>query len=92
MCLAIPGKVLEIQHDAQGVRLGKTDFGGVVKQVCLQYTPDVQCGDYVLVHVGFALSKVDAVEAERTYKHLEDLRQLGELETPDMTTSAFTEP
>src|SRR5215475_8143872 len=79
MCLAIPGKVLEIQQDAQGVRIGKTNFGGIVKQVCLEYTPEVQCGDYVLVHVGFALGKVDNAEAERTYKLLEELNQLSEL-------------
>jgi hydrogenase expression/formation protein HypC len=90
MCLAIPGKVLEIQQDASGVRVGRTNFGGIIKQVCLEYTPDVQCGDYVLVHVGFALSKVDAAEAERTYKALEDMKQLGELETPDLASSAFT--
>jgi hydrogenase expression/formation protein HypC len=85
MCLAIPGKIIEIQQDAQGVRLGKTNFGGVVKNVCLEYTPDAQCGDYVLVHVGFALSKLDAAEAERTYQALENMRQLGELETPDFS-------
>ncbi len=90
MCLAIPGKVLEIQRDAHGVRVGKANFGGIVKEVCLEYTPEVECGDYVLVHVGFALSKVDAAEAERTYKALEDMKQLGELETPDLTTSPFT--
>src|SRR4029079_10846918 len=84
MCLAIPGKVLEIQQDAQGVRMGKTNFGGIVKQVCLEYTPEVQCGDYVLVHVGFALSKVNEKEAERTYKALEEIKQLGELETPEV--------
>ncbi len=82
MCLAIPGKVIEIQQDAQGVRMGKTNFGGIVKQVCLEYTPEVKCGDYVLVHVGFALSKVDNAEAERTYKALAALNQLTELETP----------
>lgn len=89
MCLAIPGKVLEIQQDAEGVRIGKTNFGGVVKQVCLEYTPDVQCGDYVLVHVGFALGKVDEEEAERTYKALEAMKQLGELETPQFDSSMF---
>jgi hydrogenase expression/formation protein HypC len=90
MCLAIPGKVLEIQRDAEGVRMGKTNFGGIVKQVCLEYTPDVECGDYVLVHVGFALSKVDEEEAQRTYKALEAMKQLGELETPDLSTSDFS--
>jgi hydrogenase expression/formation protein HypC len=84
MCLAIPGKLIEIAVDANGVRMGRANFGGIVKQVCLEYTPEVQTGDYVLVHVGFALSKVDEAEAERTYKALEDMKQLGELETPDL--------
>ncbi len=79
MCLAIPGKVLEIQADAAGVRMAKANFGGIVKQVCLEYTPDVNCGDYVLVHVGFALQKVDEAEAKRTYDALEQLNQLTEL-------------
>jgi len=79
MCLAIPGKVLEIQADAAGVRMAKANFGGIVKQVCLEYTPDVDCGDYVLVHVGFALGKVDEAEARRTYEALEAMNQLNEL-------------
>ncbi len=87
MCLAIPGKVIEIQRDAQGVRLGKTNFGGIVKQVCLEYTPEVECGDYVLVHVGFALSKVDAAEAERTYRALAEMKQLGELDPPEFDSA-----
>lgn len=84
MCLAIPGKVIEIQHDPNGVRMGKTNFGGIIKQVCLEYTPEVAPGDYVLVHVGFALSKVDEDEAERTYKALEEMKQLGELDPPEI--------
>lgn len=80
MCLAIPGKVIEIQPDAAGVRMAKANFGGVVKQICLEYTPEVNCGDYVLVHVGFALSKVDEAEAQRTYQALEELNQLNELQ------------
>lgn len=87
MCLAIPGKVIEISDDPHGVRMGKAAFGGVVKAVCLQYTPDVLCGDYVLVHVGFALSKVDEAEAARTYQALEEMEQLGELDTPDLSES-----
>ena len=83
MCLAIPGKVLEIQQDAAGVRMGKTDFGGIIKQVCLEYTPEVNCGDYVLVHVGFALGQVDEAEARRTYQALEEMNQLTELEVPN---------
>src|SRR6476620_1372388 len=84
MCLAIPGKLIEIAPDAQGVRMGKANFGGIVKQVCLEYTPEVTIGDYVLVHVGFALSKVNEEEAARTYKALEELQQLGELDVPDV--------
>jgi hydrogenase expression/formation protein HypC len=84
MCLAIPGKLIEISEDAHGVKMGKANFGGIVKQVCLEYTPDVQMGDYVLVHVGFALSKVDEEQAAQTYKALEQLQQLGELDVPDI--------
>ncbi len=85
MCLAIPGKIIEIAADAEGVRMAKTNFGGIVKRVCLEYTPDAAVGDYVLVHVGFALGKVDEAEANRTYKLLEEMNQLGELDTPEST-------
>ena len=84
MCLAIPGKLIEISTDANGVRMGRANFGGIVKQVCLEYTPEVEKGDYVLVHVGFALSKVDEAEAARTYQALERMQQLTELEIPDV--------
>jgi hydrogenase expression/formation protein HypC len=83
MCLAIPGKVLDVETNAEGVRMGRANFGGIVKQVCLEYVPEVVIGDYVLVHVGFALSKVDEEEAARTFKFLDELKQLGELDTPD---------
>jgi hydrogenase expression/formation protein HypC len=82
MCLAIPGKVVEIRPDEQGVRMAKANFGGIVKQVCLEYTPEVNVGDYVLVHVGFALSRVDEEEAARTYRLLEEMDQLTELDVP----------
>jgi len=82
MCLAIPGKVLEV-FEERGVRMGRADFGGTVRKVCLDSLPDAGIGDYVLVHVGFALSVVDAEEAARTYKLLEELGLLGELETPE---------
>ena len=84
MCLAIPGKLIEISRDLQGVRMGKANFGGIVKQVCLEYTPEVETGDYVLVHVGFALGMVDEEEAARTYRLLEEMNQLSELEIPDL--------
>jgi hydrogenase expression/formation protein HypC len=80
MCLAVPGKVLEIERNPQGVRMAKANFGGIVKSVCLEYTPEIVPGDYVLVHVGFALSKVDEEEAERTYEILREMNQLAELE------------
>ena len=80
MCLAIPGKVLEIEDEPGGLRMGRTSFGGIVKPVCLEYTREAQVGDYVLVHVGFALRVIDAEEAERTFQLLEELGELEELE------------
>jgi hydrogenase expression/formation protein HypC len=88
MCLAIPGKVLEVVTDNDGVRMGRTDFGGVIKQICLQYTPEAGVGDYVLVHVGVALGTVDQAEAERTYKILQEFGQLEELTPPDIDALA----
>jgi hydrogenase expression/formation protein HypC len=79
MCLAIPGKVLEIS-ESNGLRVGRVNFGGIVSQACLDYVPGVETGDYVIVHVGFAISKVDREEAERTYQALESMGLLeGEL-------------
>ena len=82
MCLAIPGKVIEVYED-RGLRMGRVDFGGTIRKACLQHLPEAGLGDYVLVHVGLALSRVDAEEAGRTYKLLEELGQLGELDVPD---------
>jgi hydrogenase expression/formation protein HypC len=79
MCLAIPGRVDEI-FDRKGVRMARVDFGGVTRETCVEYVPAVKTGDYVLVHVGFALSVIDQEEAERTYRLLEELNQLGELD------------
>jgi hydrogenase expression/formation protein HypC len=72
MCLAIPGRIVEI-YEEQGLRMGKLDFGGTIRKCCLQYIPEAVVGDYALVHVGFALSTVDAAEAARTYTLLEDM-------------------
>ena len=80
MCLAIPGKIIETL-ESDGMRVARVSFGGMVKQVCLEYTPEAVPGDYVLVHVGFALSRIDQEQAERTYKILEELGQLTELDT-----------
>ena len=78
MCLGIPGKVISTykEHD---VLMGKVDFGGVSKQVCLDHVSDVEVGQYVLVHVGFALSKIDVDEAQRVFEFLEGMNQLDEL-------------
>ncbi|MGA2675087.1 MAG: HypC/HybG/HupF family hydrogenase formation chaperone [Terracidiphilus sp.] len=76
MCLAIPGKVEEITTEG-GLRVGRVNFGGVVKSVCLDYVPEVEVGDYTIVHVGFALSKIDEETAEQT---LADFRAMGVLD------------
>lgn len=81
MCLAIPGKVIEVS-DQNGMRMAKVQFGGITREACLEYVPDTNVGEYVLVHVGFAISKVDEEEARRTYQALEELDQLTELEAP----------
>jgi hydrogenase expression/formation protein HypC len=82
MCLGIPGKILETT-DANGLRMGRVEFGGIARDVCLAYTPEAQAGDYVVVHVGFAISRIDAAEAERTYKLIEEMGQLSELAPTD---------
>ena len=79
MCLAIPGKIIEIQEQ-EGLRAGRVQFGGIVRQVLLDFVPEANVGDYVIVHVGFAISQVDAEEAQRTYQLLEEIGVLeGEL-------------
>lgn len=77
MCLAIPGRVLEVA-DLNGLRSGKVQFGGIVRNVRLDFVPEVSAGDYVLVHVGFAISRVDEQEAERTYEILQAMGTLAE--------------
>ena len=81
MCLGIPGRVTEIRDEA-GLAMGKVDFGGVRKDACLAYLPEVQLGDYVIVHVGFAISRVDEEEALKT---LEILGEMGVMEPELMT-------
>jgi hydrogenase expression/formation protein HypC len=78
MCLGIPGKVVETfrEHD---VLMGKVDFSGVFKRVCLEHVPEVQPGEYVIVHVGFALQRVDEEEALRVFEFLNEMKQLEEL-------------
>ena len=77
MCLAVPGKVVALEQQ-NGVLMGKIDFNGVSKRACLEHVPDAAIGDYVLVHVGFALSRVDPVEAERVFEFLRSIDQLDD--------------
>ena len=77
MCLGVPGQVLEIEENAVGMTMGKVSFGGIIKEICLACVPQAQVGDFVLVHVGFALSVIDEQEALAVF---EALRELGELE------------
>ena len=79
MCLAIPGKVVETyrEHD---VRMGRVDFGGIFKRVCLEHVPEAGVDDYVLVHVGFALSRIDEAEAMRVFEFLSSMDQLDDLD------------
>jgi hydrogenase expression/formation protein HypC len=81
MCLAIPGKVVET-YDQGGLRMARVQFGGIVREACLEYLPETRTGEYVLVHVGFAITRVDEEEAERTYQALMELDQLNELDSP----------
>jgi hydrogenase expression/formation protein HypC len=82
MCLAIPGKVVSISGDDPLTRMGRIDFSGVIKQASLAYVPEVNVGDYVIVHVGFALSKVDEVEAQKVFEYLKQIGELDELKEP----------
>ena len=79
MCLAIPGKIESISGDDPITRMGRINFGGIVKDASLAYVPEVTIGDYVIVHVGFALSKVDEEEARKIFEYLERMEELGEL-------------
>lgn len=83
MCLAIPGKVVET-FAKDGMQMARVQFGGIVRDACLEYVPETAVGEYVLVHVGFAISRVDEEEAHRTYQALADLDQLTELDTPEV--------
>ena len=86
MCLAIPGKVLT-KENIGGVEVGKVQFGKITRQVALGFVPEAEVGDYVMVHVGFAISRVDAEEAQRTYEILE---QLGALEEELAAEESFS--
>jgi hydrogenase expression/formation protein HypC len=82
MCLGVPGKILSLEPNAVGMTMGKVSFGGVAKEVCLAYVPEAQVGDYVIVHAGFALNKLDEQEANEVFELLRQMDELEELELP----------
>ncbi len=82
MCLAVPAKILSISGDDPIMRLGRVDFGGIVKEINLAYVPEARIGDYVLVHVGFAITVIDEAEAARVFEHLREIGELTEETAP----------
>ncbi len=80
MCLAVPGKILSIDGIDPVLRSGRVNFGGIVKEINLSYVPEAKIGDYVVVHVGFAISIVDEEEAERTFEYLRQIDELSDIE------------
>ena len=80
MCLAVPGKILSIEGEDPLLRSGRVDFAGIVKNINLAYVPEARVGDYVLVHVGFALNTIDEQEANQVFEYLRQMGELAELE------------
>lgn len=85
MCLAIPGKIVSIVNDDPILRTGKVSFAGIVKEVNLAYVPEANIDDYVIVHAGFAISKIDEDEARQIFQYLEQMDELGDI---DETTAS----
>ena len=81
MCLAIPGKIVSIENEEPIYRSGRVSFGGIIKPVNLAYVPEAQIGDYVIVHVGFAINKLDEAEAAQVFEYLKEIDDLEELRT-----------
>jgi hydrogenase expression/formation protein HypC len=80
MCLAIPGKITSVTGEDPLMRMGKIDFGGILKEASLAYVPEAKVGDYVIVHVGFAISRVDEDEAQKVFEYLREMEDLAELQ------------
>ena len=80
MCLAVPGKIVSIEDTDSVFCTGRVDFGGIVKQVNLAYVPEAKIGDYVLVHVGFAISTIDEAEAQQVFEYLQEIGELAQLD------------
>lgn len=82
MCLAIPGKLVELYED-HGLRMARAEFGGTVRKVCVEHVAEARVGDYVLVHVGYAIGTIDPEEAQRTLALLRELGELEDLKIPE---------
>ena len=82
MCLGIPGRIVEIEKSPLDLHMGTVSFGGVRKEICLAYVPEAAVGDYVLVHVGFAISRIDETEARQIFETLEAMGELAEIDDP----------
>ena len=80
MCLGIPGEILETHGGPGGLRYGTVRFGGASRDVCLEYVPEAAVGDYVIVHVGLALSRITPEDAEETFRYLEEMQELADLD------------
>jgi len=80
MCLAVPGKIVEVRDNDPVTRMGAVDFGGVLKEINLSFVPEAKIGGYVLVHAGFALNTIDEKEASQVFEYLREMGELGEME------------
>jgi hydrogenase expression/formation protein HypC len=90
MCLGVPGKIIET-YQANGISMGKIDFGGVIREVCLEYVPDAKIGDYALIHVGFALNLISEQEAQETIELLQQIADLSDELDPTTAISQTDE-
>lgn len=87
MCLGIPGKIISIEENHLGISMGKVNFGGIIKETCLAFTPEAQVGDYVIVHVGFAISRLDEEEARQTFEALAELERIADEQGEPLTVT-----
>jgi hydrogenase expression/formation protein HypC len=92
MCLGVPGKVVRLDEGGFGMRMGTVEFGGISKEVCMAYVPEAVVGDHVLVHVGFALSRIDEAEAREVFRVLETMGELVDLGLPRPPSSSAGRP
>jgi hydrogenase expression/formation protein HypC len=82
MCLGVPGRIMSLEPSPTGMTMGRVNFGGIIKEVCMAYVPDAEVGDYVVVHVGFAISKIDEAQAQEVFEYLRQIGELDELSVP----------